>query len=84
MSLRDIQGYVTRHGRVTLTDLCLRFDSAPEAMRPMLARLISKGRIEQHLAEGPCACCGSAGSCQSGEYFTTAKAPPVHTKREEV
>lgn len=79
MSLREIQSYVTDHGRVTLMDLCLRFDSAPDAMRPMLARLIAKGRIERYFTTGRCNHCGSAGNCATSEIYSAAKEPPTTT-----
>lgn len=76
MSLREIQSYVARHGRVTLTDLCLRFDSAPEAMRAMLDQLVRRHRIDRLAASGRCGCCGSAGRCGAGEIYRPAAPRP--------
>lgn len=83
MSLRAVQDYIARHGRVTLADLCLRFDSSPEAMRAMTARLTLRGRIARHLPKSACTGCGAAGTCPAGEYFTAATAPPPHPQAKE-
>ena len=45
MILTDIQGYLQQCGKVSLAELALHFQMDADAMRPLLKRLIHKGRI---------------------------------------
>ncbi|NEO25511.1 MAG: sugar metabolism transcriptional regulator [Kamptonema sp. SIO4C4] len=48
MILTNLQNYIATHQKVSLEDLSNHFHSAPEALRPMLNRLMRKGRIYKH------------------------------------
>ena len=56
MILSDLRGYLAEHRRATLSDMAIRFDAEPDALRGMLAHLIAKGRVRK----------GDAGGCASG------------------
>lgn len=59
MILSDLRDYLQTHRRVALFDLSLRFDTDPEALRGMLAKWISKGKVVRLPAGTACAsgCC---------------------------
>ncbi|MDF2140892.1 FeoC-like transcriptional regulator [Paenirhodobacter sp. CAU 1674] len=77
MALRDVQAYVETHGRVTLSDLSLRFDTSLDTMRDMTDRLVRKGRLERHVLRAQCTKCGAATACALAEYYTTPQATPA-------
>jgi predicted ArsR family transcriptional regulator len=54
MILSDIRDYLTQRGQVTLADIALHFDTEPEAMRGMLDRWVSKGKVERRKVEAAC------------------------------
>lgn len=54
MILSDIRDYLSDHGQATLADIALHFDSEPEAMRGMLERWVSKGKVERRKVEAAC------------------------------
>ncbi|WP_443029054.1 FeoC-like transcriptional regulator [Spirulina sp. CS-785/01] len=51
MILTNLQQYIATHKKVSLEDLSNHFQYDPEALRPMLNRLIKKGRICQQKSE---------------------------------
>ena len=58
--LTDIQAYIANHGTVSLADLSLHFHTDSQALRPMLTKLVRKGRIRRLPAPakcGDCTCC---------------------------
>jgi len=62
--LTRIKTYIRERERVSLRDLCLRFDSSPEAMRDMLSIWIRKGQVvppASHSDNG--SACGSCNAC---------------------
>ena len=56
MLLSEIRDYLQTHQRAALIDLAHRFNSDPDALRAMLDKWVSKGRIEK-LPQGTA--CGS-------------------------
>ena len=54
MILADIRDYLSNRGQATLADIALHFDSEPEAMRGMLERWVSKGKVERRKVEAAC------------------------------
>ena len=54
MILSQVRDYLEHRGQATLADLALHFDTQPEAMRGMLDRWVSKGRVERRKAEAAC------------------------------
>ncbi len=67
MILTDIQTYLTQHSRASLTELAIHFRTDAHALRPMLKRLMRKGRIRQWKPEK----CGGCTSCspESIEFY---------------
>ncbi len=64
--LTRIKTYIRDHGQVSLRDLCLRFDSSPEAMRDMLSIWIRKGQVippADGSGSGSGSACGSCNAC---------------------
>ncbi len=59
MVLRNIQNYLAKHRKASLQEIALHIKSDTEAVRPMLNRLITKGRIKQL----PLNKCGGCTSC---------------------
>ncbi|MFQ4136115.1 FeoC-like transcriptional regulator [Nodosilinea sp. PGN35] len=43
--LTALQTYIAAHGTVSMADLSLHFHTSSQALRPMLAKLMRKGRI---------------------------------------
>ncbi len=66
MILSDIKHYLSQRGSASLSDLCIHFDTKPEAMRGMLEQWIRKGRVQKQSAS---ASCGS--SCSKCDLETT-------------
>lgn len=64
MILSDLRDYLKTHRRVALQDMAYRFDTEPDALRGMLQKWISKGRIRK-LPTGT-ACGGGCCKCDSG------------------
>lgn len=59
MLLSDVKNYLRNHRRVLLVDLANRFDMEPDALRCMLQKWVSKGRLRRVSADTGCAqgCC---------------------------
>ncbi|GGA22097.1 FeoC-like transcriptional regulator [Okeania sp. KiyG1] len=57
MILTDIQGYLEKCGKISLAELALHFQMDANAMRPLLKRLIRKGRIRLMEGEKCASCC---------------------------
>jgi hypothetical protein len=65
MILSELRDYIRDRRRVTLTDMALRFDREPDAIRAMVSRWIAKGKVAK--VEGTrCGktCCGCAPPAQ--------------------
>jgi putative ferrous iron transport protein C len=61
--LRDIQTYIGHHRTVTMADLALHFHIDEQAIQPMMAKLMRKGRIRQLPMPdkcGGCSCCSES------------------------
>ena len=58
MILSDIKQYLSQRGNATLVDICIHFDTKPEAMRGMLEQWIRKGKVQKHSMDASC-----GGSC---------------------
>ena len=54
MILSEIRDYLASRGQATLADISLHFDTEPDAMRGMLERWVSKGRLERRKVEAAC------------------------------
>lgn len=59
MILSDLRSYLQDKHRVTLNDLVLHFDIDANALRGMLGKWISKGKVKCSTAEPGCgtSCC---------------------------
>jgi len=55
MILSELRNYMQARRRVSLVDMVNRFNVDPEALRGMLDRLVSKGRIEKIQQNNSCA-----------------------------
>ena len=60
MILTDIQVYLEKCGKISLAELALHFQMDANAMRPLLKRLIHKGRIRLMTGEKCAKCCDCA------------------------
>ena len=67
MILSELRDYVQTQGRVSLKDLSVRFNVDPSALRGMLDKWISKGRVKKAMAGG--SACGT-GCCQCDPLIT--------------
>ena len=67
MILSELRDYIQRQGRVSLNDLVLHFQIDADALRGMLKKWVSKGRIRQHAAGG--SNCGTS-CCQCDPLLT--------------
>jgi hypothetical protein len=45
MILSELRDYIRARGRVTLSDMAVRFDKDPNALRGMVQKWISKGKV---------------------------------------
>ncbi|MGK7947023.1 MAG: FeoC-like transcriptional regulator [Microcystaceae cyanobacterium] len=61
MILTDVQNYLRKYNKASLADLSLHFRMDTDALRPILNKLIRKGRIRQMDSQkcGGCTSCGS-------------------------
>lgn len=59
MILSDLRSYLQDRRRVTLNDLVVHFQIDADALRGMLAKWISKGKVRQSPAASACgtSCC---------------------------
>jgi len=59
MTLLELRDYLKTQRRVSLLDLTRHFDSAPDALRGMLAKWISKGKVRVARVQSSCgtSCC---------------------------
>jgi putative ferrous iron transport protein C len=78
MILSDLTTYIAERGRVPLTDLAVRFEAEPEAVRGMLATLERKGRVRR-IANG--AACSGCTKCDQAtvETYEWVGAPVART-----
>lgn len=63
MTLSDLKAYLVDRKRVSLAEIAIHFDTSQSAVRPMLDKWISKGRLRQVEAAGSCGKTGSSCSC---------------------
>lgn len=54
MILSELRDYLRTHRRATLSDMAIRFDKDPDALRGMLQKWIAKGRVEKLSGDGSC------------------------------
>ncbi len=54
MILSDIKQYLKQRGSASLSDISLRFDADPDAMRGMLDQWIRKGKVTKQAAKATC------------------------------
>lgn len=54
MILSDIKQYLSQRGSASLSDICIHFDTDPEAMRGMLEQWIRKGRVQKQPISASC------------------------------
>jgi hypothetical protein len=45
MILAEMRDYIRARGRVTLSEMAIRFDRDPDALRGMLGKWIAKGKV---------------------------------------
>ncbi len=64
MILSEIKKYFTEHPAASLSDLSIRFNIAPDAMRGMLDQWIRKGRLKK--LENISSCSNCCSNCKSG------------------
>ena len=59
MILSDLRDYIKKHHKVAMTDLINHFHMDAEALRGMLSKWISKGKIKKLTLEAGCgtSCC---------------------------
>lgn len=55
--LRDLQKYIATHGTVSMVDLARHFHTDSATLKPMLHRLIRRGRVHKLPAPHKCADC---------------------------
>ncbi len=67
MILSDLRGYLQSNRRATLHDLVLHFHMDADALRGMLGKWISKGKVRQSAAGNAC---GSGGCCKCDPLLT--------------
>ncbi|MCB1889461.1 MAG: FeoC-like transcriptional regulator [Rhodocyclaceae bacterium] len=58
MIIERLSAYLNRHRRASLNQLSIALAASPDALRPMLAHLERKGRVEK--LPPPRAACGSS------------------------
>ncbi len=59
--ISEIQALLRDRGQLTLRQLSRHFNTTPEAMEPILQKLIEKGRVKTSmLCGGGCSGCGCA------------------------
>ncbi len=61
MILSELRDYLQSHKRASIVDMAYHFDIDPEALRGMLEKWVTKGRVEK-LPMGTT--CGSSSCCQ--------------------
>ena len=61
MILSDIKQYLSQRDSASLSDMCIHFDTDPNAMRGMLEQWIRKGRISKQSVSASCG--GSCNKC---------------------
>jgi hypothetical protein len=54
MILSQVRDYLSGRGQATLAEIALHVDSEPEAVRGMLERWVSKGKVERRKVEAAC------------------------------
>ncbi|MFB6275102.1 MAG: FeoC-like transcriptional regulator [Halothece sp.] len=59
MILSELQSYLSQRDRASLEELTIQFDTDAQALRPMLTRLIRKGRVRQLPMAKKCSGCCS-------------------------
>jgi len=60
MILSEVRAYLAERKRAPLSDLQLRFNAQPDALRGMLQHLIRKGRVREISGKSCDGCCKCA------------------------
>ena len=69
MILSDIKQYLSQRGNAALADICIHFDTKPEAMRGMLEQWIRKGKVQKHSMDVSCGSSCSKCDPESTEIY---------------
>ncbi|ELS00633.1 FeoC like transcriptional regulator [Xenococcus sp. PCC 7305] len=64
MNLQELQDFVFDFGRVSLAEMKICFQTNGESLRPMLDRLIQKGKVKKSPLDEKCQTCLK---CESDE-----------------
>jgi hypothetical protein len=54
MILSDLRAYLEERGEASVADMALHFDTAPDALRPMLEVWLKKGKVERFTISPNC------------------------------
>ena len=75
MILSQIKRYLSEKKKIALGELCIHFDTEPDAMRGMLEHWIRKGKVKKHTFEESCSngClkCRNNGAMEIYEWMDT-------------
>ena len=66
--LRDVADYLSTRKHASLDDMAMHFETSPDAMRGMLDKWISKGKVRRCPASA-CQGCSSACHAAPGEAY---------------
>ncbi len=70
MILSEVRDYLQQRGLASLSDISVRFDADPEAVRGMLDIWVRKGRIYKRMATDSCgSSCNQCNSAATELYF---------------
>ncbi len=69
MILSDIKQYLSHRGNASLADICIHFDTDPEAMRGMLEQWIRKGRVKKQSISASCGSSCSKCNLEATEIY---------------
>ncbi|OPX40070.1 MAG: hypothetical protein B1H11_01210 [Desulfobacteraceae bacterium 4484_190.1] len=70
MILSDVKKYLIQQKKVTLDNICIHFNTEPEAMRGMLDQWIRKKKIQKITCQGGCSMtCSKCGDKNDIEIY---------------
>lgn len=69
MILSELRQYLQQNKRASLTDMAAHFDTNPDALRGMLGKWISKGKMVKMQEERNCGSCGKCDFSKAEIYI---------------
>lgn len=75
--LTQVRAYLQQHTQASLADMSVHFDIEIDALRPMLQKWITKGKVKKILTKPACSGCQQCSSGSNEAYLWIDNEPTL-------